>query len=56
MIRNISRAVGQSLGADIVALEKRCAALEAEVRELRDRETTRRLRAVPSTPPDAMIA
>ena len=35
--------------------EKRCAQLESEIRELKDRETTRRLRAVPSTPPDAIV-
>ena len=34
------------------ALGERVKALEAEVAELRDRETTRRLRAVPSTPPE----
>jgi len=44
------RAIAKAIGQDIVALEKRCAALEAELAELRDRELSRRLRAVPSTP------
>ena len=47
--------VVESIGKDLVAAERRIAALEAKVRELRDRETARRLRAVPSTP-GAMIA
>ena len=38
-------------------LQRRIETLERELAEMRDRETTRRLRAVPSTPPDAaMIA
>ena len=55
-IRACMKAAGELLGKDIVELEKRCAQLESEIRELKDRETTRRLRAVPSTPPDAMIS
>ena len=55
-IRACMKAAGELLGKDIVALEKRCAQLESEIRELKDRETTRRLRAVPSTPPDATIS
>ena len=49
-------AVGEVIGKNVIELEKRCAALEAELAEMRDRETTRRLRAVPSSPPAALIA
>jgi hypothetical protein len=55
-IRACMTAVGEVIGKNVVELEKRCAALEAELAELRDRETTRRLRAVPSSTPGAMIA
>ena len=45
------------LGKDVVELEKRCARLEAEVAELRDRlEQQRGLRAVPPSNPAALIA
>jgi hypothetical protein len=54
--RLMARAIAETIGKDIVALERRCAALEAELAELRDRETTRRLRAVPASPPNPLIA
>jgi hypothetical protein len=54
-VRACMAAVGEVIGKDVVALEKRCADLERELSEMKDRETTRRLRAVPPSPPDAMI-
>ena len=56
MIRASMAAVGEVIGADLVAAEKRIAALEAEVRELRGRDLDRRLRAVPPASPSALIA
>jgi hypothetical protein len=55
-IRACMAAVGEVIGKNVVELEKCCAALEAELAEMRDRETTRRLRAVGSSTPGAMIA
>jgi hypothetical protein len=48
-------AIGEVLGRDIVALGKRCAALETEIAKLKGRDLDRRLRAVPATP-EALIA
>jgi len=47
------RAVAEVIGQDIIELEKRCAALEAELAELKGRDIDRRLRAVPK--PAALI-
>ena len=50
-------AVGEVIGKDIVALEQRCAALEAELAAMRVGGTRPgRLRAVPASAPAAMIA
>ena len=52
LIRSIGNAIGETLGKDVIALEQRCAALETELAELRDRLNQERgqrgLRAVPS--------
>ena len=55
-IRACMAGVGEVIGKNVVELEKRCAALEAELAEMRGRETARRLRAVPPSPPSALIA
>jgi len=49
------KAVGEVIGKDIIALERRCERLETEIAELRERlDQQRGLRAVPSI--DQMIA
>jgi hypothetical protein len=51
--RAMARAIAQSIGMDVIALEKRCAVLEAELAELKKERGTK-LRSVP--PGDQMIA
>jgi hypothetical protein len=52
----MARAIAETLYKDVIALEKRCERLERELEELKGHELSRRLKAVPPSPPDAMIA
>jgi len=58
-MRATARAIAETVGKDIVEVERRCQKLEEQVAELRDRldqEREKRLKVVPPYDKNAMIA